>query len=97
MLSRPSLPMNIIKNKTWSSVSNSTEDFTLIFINSLSPHIVPFKKFRLGFLSLSLLLLLSQAKVNSTPSPRPNTIKVLVELPHVYHITPDIFMISIVI
>ena len=41
---------------------------------SLSPSAVPCQKFRWGFLSLSLLLLLlSQAKVKSPPSHRPKT------------------------
>ena len=49
--------------------------------SSLSPSTVPFKKFRWGFflllllslLLLMMLLLLSQAKVKSTPFPRPKT------------------------
>ena len=68
------------RNKTWSSVSNST--LVLPFIPyhlsliptpcSLSPSTVPFTKFRWGLLWLWLLWL-SQAKVKSTPSPRPKT------------------------
>ena len=70
------------RNKTWSSVSNSTS--VLPFIPypltptpcSLSPRTVPFMKFRWGlsFLSFSLSFLwLSPAKVKSTHSPRPKT------------------------